>query len=131
MNVITIAEPGKLKLKQTKMGAINIKSCQRCSIWLFRSSSSPAISLYVESRFLEPPKEKKIGSRNREVWRIGVKLQRSISKENENWFEKSGGLKNQGFEKSAFHVFRFILPTAIWLIPSFFQYFCMNIRNQK
>ena len=70
----------------------------------------------VESRFPEPPREKKIGSRNREFEKSGVKLEKSMSKGNENWFEKSGvtlekskskgsenwfeksgGLRNRGF----------------------------------
>ena len=73
----------------------------------------------VESRFLEPPRETKLGSKNREVREIegkitkkfiqgkgnlvreigrfkklGVKLRRSLSNGNENWFEKSGRLRN-------------------------------------
>ena len=54
----------------------------------------------VQSRFLEPPRETKISSRNREVREIGVALETSLSKGNENWFEKSGGSRNRGFEKS-------------------------------
>ena len=59
------------------------------------------------SRFFEPPRETKIGSRNREVRKIGDKIRKkieiSISKGNENWFEKLRGLRYQGFEKSEFH----------------------------
>ena len=37
----------------------------------------------VESRFLEPPRETKIGSRNRDLEISGVKLQRNKSKGND------------------------------------------------
>ena len=33
----------------------------------------------------------------------GENYREFISKGNENWFEKSGGLRNRGFEKSGFH----------------------------
>ena len=51
----------------------------------------------VESRFLVPKRKsvRKIGM----FEKSGVKLQKSISKGNENWFEKSGGLRNRGFKK--------------------------------
>ena len=56
----------------------------------------------VQSRFLEPPWEGEIGSKNQEVQEIESKITEKLSRGKENWFEKSGGLKNQGFEKSGF-----------------------------
>ena len=66
---------------------------------------SPTIVLcrrVIESRFLEPPRETKIGSKNGEVRKIRAKIKRRLSKGNENWFEKSGDLRNRSFEKSGF-----------------------------
>ena len=46
------------------------------------------------------PKETKIGSRNRQMREIGGKNYREVlSKGNETWFEKSGGLRNRAFER--------------------------------
>ena len=58
----------------------------------------------------------KIGLRNNigKLEKLGVNLQRRISKGTENWFEKLVGLENQGFKKLAFHY-----------ILSFFLYFCL------
>ena len=56
----------------------------------------------VESRFLEPPWEGEIGSKNQEVQEIESKITEKLSRGKQNWFEKSGSLKNQGFEKSGF-----------------------------
>ena len=50
----------------------------------------------MESGFLEPPGETKIGSRNRAIEISGVKLQWNKSKGNNFWFELSGFLRNRG-----------------------------------
>ena len=68
-----------------------------CFISTGKGKRKPNSSI-VESRFLEPPGETKIGSRNRE-WNY----KRSKSKGNKVWFEISGGSSNRGFEKSGFH----------------------------
>ena len=54
----------------------------------------------MESRFFDPLRETKIGSRNREL-----ELSGENSKGNDVWFELSGFLRNRGFEKSGFHCF--------------------------
>ena len=52
---------------------------------------------------IEPPRETKIGSRNREFEISEVKLRWNKSKGNDFWFELSGCLRNWGFKKSGFH----------------------------
>ena len=63
----------------------------------------------VESRFLEPPRETEIGSRNVEFEILGVKLQWNKSKGNDFWFKlfffffwEIEGLRNRD---STVHVF--------------------------
>ena len=63
---------------------------------LFFADNLAINRLTVESRFLEPSRVTKIGSRNREFEISGVKLQRNKSKRNDFWFELVVGV----FEKS-------------------------------
>lgn len=59
----------------------------------------------VECRFLEPPRETNIILRNREllVRNVGGKFTgKQMAEKNNLWFELSGILKNEGFEKSWF-----------------------------
>ena len=56
----------------------------------------------MESQFLEPPREIEIGLKKSGVQKIEVALTEVKSKGNKFWFEQSGSLKNQGFEKSGF-----------------------------
>ena len=48
----------------------------------------------VESCFLETPGKRKLVQEIGRFKKSGVKLEKSLSKGNENWFEKSGGLRN-------------------------------------
>ena len=69
----------------------------------------------VESRFLERPREMKIGLRNREFEKLGVKLQWNKVKGNNFWFELLGFLRNWGFEKLVFHCIHYFMAMMnIW-----------------
>ena len=48
-----------------------------------------------------------------------VNEEKSMSKGNENWFEKSGGLRNRGLEKSGCHCMWLLITKAkakVWLM---------------
>ena len=57
----------------------------------------------VESQFLEPPRETKIGFRNRDFKNIGGKITLKQIQGKQLLVQVIGGLRNQGFEKSGFH----------------------------
>jgi len=76
------------------------------------------ISLTVESRSFESPRETKIGSKNRIAREIGDKIAAFDWGEGNNfWFELSGSSKKRGFDKSGFHYISLLLTAfkvACW-----------------
>ena len=94
-----------LALHHAKVGRVclHIHTCT----WtlLLRSLNCTLAFVYtVESRFYEPPRETKIGSKSRRVQKMGGKITVfDWDGGNDLWFELSGGSRNWGFEKSGFH----------------------------
>ena len=86
---------GKLKLRVKK------RACEKCCLLVLTSN------FHSCHKLLKTYSRTSKGNEN-QFKKAGVKLQKSLSKGSDFWFEKLGGLRNQSFKKSGFHcVYRF------------------------